>query len=340
MEFFRRTYLTEGLRDLIGRAVRRIGGDANASPVINLQTNFGGGKTHSMLALWHLFSGVPLSALPAGGPGAAVGRPATTSAAAGAPGRAGRQPPRARPAHDEAGRHPGQHALGRAGLAARRRARRYELVAEADRTGTNPGEALHDAARASTRRAVILIDEWVAYARQLYGRDDLPGGTFDTQFTFAQTLTEAVKAMPGVLLADLDSRVGRPDDDGDVAGQRGGGRRRARPRGAAAAAERGRAASPTSGGRRHPRSRSRSCAAGCSRSPDAEALRHDRRDGPGVRRASTASTPASFPREARDTAYEDADQARPTRSTRSCSTGSTRTGPRWSGSSAPAGCCG
>src|SRR5699024_8992875 len=57
--FFQRTYLTEGLRDLIVRAVRRLGGDANASPVINLQTNFGGGKTHSMLAVWHLASGTP-----------------------------------------------------------------------------------------------------------------------------------------------------------------------------------------------------------------------------------------------------------------------------------------
>ena len=57
VEFFSRTYLTEGLRDLIGRAVRRLSGDSNASPVINLQTNFGGGKTHSMLALWHLAAG-------------------------------------------------------------------------------------------------------------------------------------------------------------------------------------------------------------------------------------------------------------------------------------------
>jgi predicted AAA+ superfamily ATPase len=30
--------------------------------VINLQTNFGGGKTHSMLALWHLAGGQPLTA--------------------------------------------------------------------------------------------------------------------------------------------------------------------------------------------------------------------------------------------------------------------------------------
>lgn len=56
--FFSRTYLTEGLRDLIDRAVRRLSGDDNASPVINLQTNFGGGKTHSMLALWHLAAGL------------------------------------------------------------------------------------------------------------------------------------------------------------------------------------------------------------------------------------------------------------------------------------------
>jgi hypothetical protein len=55
--FFQRTYLTEGLRDLLGRAARRITGDMNASPIVNLQTNFGGGKTHSMLALYHLFSG-------------------------------------------------------------------------------------------------------------------------------------------------------------------------------------------------------------------------------------------------------------------------------------------
>jgi predicted AAA+ superfamily ATPase len=28
----------------------------NASPVVNLQTNFGGGKTHSMLALWRVLA--------------------------------------------------------------------------------------------------------------------------------------------------------------------------------------------------------------------------------------------------------------------------------------------
>jgi hypothetical protein len=46
---------------------------------------------------------------------------------------------------------------------------------------------------------VILIDEWVAYARQLSDDTALSGGTFETQFTFAQTLTEAVKATPGAM---------------------------------------------------------------------------------------------------------------------------------------------
>ena len=64
VEFFKRTYLTEGLRDLIGRAVRRLSGDDNASPVINLQTNFGGGKTHSMLSLWHVAAGLPAGDFP------------------------------------------------------------------------------------------------------------------------------------------------------------------------------------------------------------------------------------------------------------------------------------
>ncbi len=55
-EFFRRTYLTESLKRLLVGAARRLS-DAGGDPVVQLQTNFGGGKTHSMLALYHLFSG-------------------------------------------------------------------------------------------------------------------------------------------------------------------------------------------------------------------------------------------------------------------------------------------
>jgi hypothetical protein len=55
-EFFRRTYLTESLQGLLTGAMHRLAGQGS-DPVVQLQTNFGGGKTHSMLALYHLFSG-------------------------------------------------------------------------------------------------------------------------------------------------------------------------------------------------------------------------------------------------------------------------------------------
>src|SRR5262249_48339558 len=61
-EFFRRTYLTDSLKRLLISAVQRLSGQ-QGDPVVQLQTNFGGGKTHSMLALYHLFSGTPAGEL-------------------------------------------------------------------------------------------------------------------------------------------------------------------------------------------------------------------------------------------------------------------------------------
>jgi predicted AAA+ superfamily ATPase len=49
VEFFRRTYITEGLRHLLVGALKRLSFGAR-DPVSELQTNFGGGKTHSLLA--------------------------------------------------------------------------------------------------------------------------------------------------------------------------------------------------------------------------------------------------------------------------------------------------
>ena len=62
VEFFRRTYLTDSLQRLLAGAVQRLAGQGG-DPVVQLQTNFGGGKTHSMLALYHLFSGTAPSEL-------------------------------------------------------------------------------------------------------------------------------------------------------------------------------------------------------------------------------------------------------------------------------------
>jgi predicted AAA+ superfamily ATPase len=74
----------------------------------------------------------------------------------------------------------------------------FDFVAEADASRTNPGEGLRKLITAYSP-CLILIDEWVAYARQLWEREDLAGGTFDTQFTFAQSLTEVVKTVSGAM---------------------------------------------------------------------------------------------------------------------------------------------
>ncbi|MGI8659799.1 MAG: ATP-binding protein, partial [Thermoleophilaceae bacterium] len=63
----------------------------------------------------------------------------------------------------------------------------------------NPGDALVDLFKAHTP-CLVLIDEWIAYARQLYGVEGLPAGSFDAHFSFAQALTDAARAVPGAML--------------------------------------------------------------------------------------------------------------------------------------------
>ena len=50
--FFNRTYLTQGLKDLLNVVEKRVTGNGG-DPVIQLQTPFGGGKTHALIALYH-----------------------------------------------------------------------------------------------------------------------------------------------------------------------------------------------------------------------------------------------------------------------------------------------
>jgi hypothetical protein len=53
--FFEQTYLTENLATVLEELVRRIDGDPAAAGVYRMQTEFGGGKTHTLLAAYHLF---------------------------------------------------------------------------------------------------------------------------------------------------------------------------------------------------------------------------------------------------------------------------------------------
>ena len=68
-------------------------------------------------------------------------------------------------------------------------------------TATNPGDKLKDLFNRYAP-CLILIDEWVAYARQLHYEKDLPAGDFDTHFTFAQTLSESAARLTLEILND------------------------------------------------------------------------------------------------------------------------------------------
>ena len=54
-QFFARTCFTRALSDHTGMVMRRLAGEtANTAPVVALVTQFGGGKTHTLTALYHL----------------------------------------------------------------------------------------------------------------------------------------------------------------------------------------------------------------------------------------------------------------------------------------------
>ncbi len=50
--FFKKTYMTEGLKILVDVVEKRLKGDGG-DPVIQIQTPFGGGKTHALITLYH-----------------------------------------------------------------------------------------------------------------------------------------------------------------------------------------------------------------------------------------------------------------------------------------------
>lgn len=55
ISFFRTTFPTEGIKKLLATVLNRLAGSGPGEGVIQIQTPFGGGKTHSLIALYHLF---------------------------------------------------------------------------------------------------------------------------------------------------------------------------------------------------------------------------------------------------------------------------------------------
>ena len=222
VEFFRRTYLTESLKGMLVGAVQRLAG-RGGDPVVQLQTNFGGGKTHSMLALYHLFSGIAPTELigidtvlqEAGAKKLPTAQRVVLVGNKISPGN-----PSKKPDGTVVRTLWGELAWQLGGKKA------FARIAADDEKATSPGDVLRELF-VEYGPCLVLIDEWVAYARQLHDQSDLPAGSFETQFSFAQVLTESAKLAKNCLLVislPASDTTGSPHtqaDDVEVGGQRG-----------------------------------------------------------------------------------------------------------------------
>jgi hypothetical protein len=204
--FFAKTYFTQGLRTVARRVVEGLnGGGDGENRVISLQTGFGGGKTHTLISLWHLaHSGERLPAavaqelLAAGSyqapllPNFAEARVAvftnTTNNVA-----EGRQVPEGPRLYTLWGELAWQ--LG--GPAA------YELVRASDEERISPGGTFQRVLELVGEQhgpALLLLDELADYCVQAAGKVVGASTLADQTISFMQALTEAVAAAPRAVL--------------------------------------------------------------------------------------------------------------------------------------------
>ncbi|WP_020558458.1 ATP-binding protein [Thiofilum flexile] len=215
-QFFARTYITEGMRLLLISVAKRLAGQGG-DPVIQLQTAFGGGKTHTMLAVYHLASrsvsphlleGIPPILDQAGIHELPRAKVAVIDGINISPSEA--QIKKNHKHEQKVTTLWGELAwqlLGDDGLA---------MVQAAHETGTSPGKAVLVELLEKAAPCVILVDELTAFLRQFEPGKSYPAGTFDSNLSFIQALTEAVKTVPNaILLASL------PESDVEAGGSMG-----------------------------------------------------------------------------------------------------------------------
>jgi predicted AAA+ superfamily ATPase len=212
VDFFNRTYLTNGIRKLLTNTLKRLNADGG-DPVINLQTNFGGGKTHSLLAIYHLCSGANFSSVrdleTFFGEVNDLRPPDKVNKAVLVGNRIA--PGVTHTKMDGTKVHTlwGELAWQLGGKSG------YQMLQEADEIAANPGDQLVPLLK-KFAPCVVLIDEWVAYTRQLKEEGNDSGGTYGTQMSFAQALCEAAKSVENALVV-----VSLPASDIEMGGEKG-----------------------------------------------------------------------------------------------------------------------
>jgi hypothetical protein len=208
--FFGITFLTEGLKRVLLSTAQRLAGQGG-DPVIGLQTAFGGGKTHTLLAVYHLARHLAEGGDPASLPGlqpllASFGpvswpKPRLAAFVGSAKGADVSLTLKDGPKLRTLWGYLAWRVAGDAGLT---------LVAEAEAARTSPGSELMVEVFRLAGPSVILLDELVMFARQL---EDI---RFEAFLSFIQSLTEAAKLVPGILI------VGSlPESDSEAGGARG-----------------------------------------------------------------------------------------------------------------------
>lgn len=212
VDFFNRTYLTEGIRKLLTNTLKRLNGDGG-DPVINLQTNFGGGKTHSLLAIYHLCSGANFNSVrdleTFFGEVGDLRPPSKVNKAVLVGNRIAPGVTHTKPDGTKVHTLWGELAWQLGGKAG------YAMLQEADEKAANPGDQLVPLLK-KFAPCVVLIDEWVAYTRQLKEDGNDSGGTYGTQMSFAQALCEAAKTVNNALVV-----VSLPASDIEMGGEKG-----------------------------------------------------------------------------------------------------------------------
>ncbi len=221
--FFQRTFLTDSIKKLMVSSIRRIS-SMDGDPVVLLESGFGGGKTHSLLTLYHLFSGVNASELSGVEPlmkQADVYSLPIVKRAVLVGNKISPSTPDVKPNGLTIRTLWGELAYQLGGKKA------FEKIRDHDKKGTSPGDKKLQDLFSSFGPCLILVDEWVAYARQLNDQKDLPGGTLEAQVTFANSLVSAAKKSKNCLVvislpvATAAGASAKQTDDVEVGGING-----------------------------------------------------------------------------------------------------------------------